>query len=139
MRLSRSLVLLVLPPLAVTLLGGCTPPPAPPAPAPAPQAPTEQQAQAVQAEILKVSPNWIVGKVAGVKDGMAAVTDIPYASVKEPKSIQFLDANSAVIANGTVSTASDKDSQYLIVEFMPATTAGGRAPIKGDIAVYIPK
>jgi len=133
------MVLLVLPTVAATLLGGCTPPPPPPAPAPAPMAPTQEQAMAVQAEILKVSPNWIVGKVAGVKNGMAAVTDIPYASVKEPKSIQFLDANSLVIANGTVSTASDKDSQYLIVEFTPATTVGGRAPIKGDLAVYIPK
>jgi hypothetical protein len=101
-------------------------------------APTQEQAMAVQAEILKVSPDWIVGKVAGVKNGMAAVTDISYASVKEPKSILFLDGNSAVVAMGTVSTASDKDSQYLIVEYTPATTAGGRAPIRGDIAVYIP-
>jgi hypothetical protein len=132
------MVLLVLPCVATTLLGGCTPPPPPPAPAPVPQAPTEQQAVAVQAEILKVSPNWVVGKVAGVSGSMAAVTDIPFATVKEPKSILFLDGNSAVVAMGTVSTASDKDSQYLIVEYTPATTVGGRAPIRGDIAVYIP-
>jgi hypothetical protein len=67
---------------------------------------------------------------------MAAVSGISYAPAIKGQSIQFLDANSAVIANGTVSATTDPDSSYLIVDFTP--TAGGRAPITNDLAVYVP-
>jgi len=130
------MILLVLPLLAATLLVGCTPPPPPPPPAPGPVAPTAEQAGQVQADIMKILPGSVVGKVSAVRGTMAAVSGISYTPAIKGQSIQFLDANSAVIANGTVSPTTDPDGSYLIVDFTP--TAGGRAPITNDLAVYVP-
>jgi hypothetical protein len=130
------MVLLVSPVLAAIVLGGCTPPPKPPAPAPAPQPASEQQISDIHDNIVKILPGALVGNVVMVKDGMAAVGGISTAAVHKGDSIQFLDASSVGVANGTISITPDPSSSFLIVDFTP--TANGRAPMKGDVAVYLP-
>jgi hypothetical protein len=96
---------------------------------------TPEQAGQVHDELVKILPGAVMGSVAAVKDGMAAVSGISAAAVKKGDSIQFLDASSMGIANGSIVSA-DPNSAYLVVEYTP--TAGGRAPMRGDMAVYIP-
>jgi hypothetical protein len=132
------MILLVSPVLAGILLGGCTPTAPAPAPAPAPQPATPQQAAQVQADIVRVIPGAQVGHVSGISGTQAAVAGISLDAVKIGESIQFTDGNSVGIANGTVfyKDATSPDFPFLIVDFEPLPN--GRAPIKGDLAIYSP-
>jgi len=136
---SRSLVLMLLPTVGAVFLTGCTPPPPPPPP-PAIVPATPEQAMDVQAAITKEYPTGRVGHVSGVDTGAgnAAISGIPIADVHKGASIQFVDSGNAVIANGTVidSNASNPEYPLIIVHYEP--TAGGRGPVYGDLAVYIP-
>jgi hypothetical protein len=136
---SRSLVLL--PTVGALFLTGCyTPPPPPPAP-PAIVPATPEQAMDIQAAIMKEFPNAHVGHVSAVdaSSHMAAIVGIPISDVHEKDSIQFLDSKNFGIANGTVINADSSNPEFptLVVEFEP--TAAGRAPVAGDLAIYIPK
>ena len=106
--------------------------------------PSEAQTSVITSDFQKIDPNTKIGRVAAVDSSasMAAVAGIPLDAVKmngSLQSIQFVNGQSTTIANGTIDSidkTTDPANPYLIVKFEPA--AGGRAPIKGDLAVFIP-
>ena len=140
---SRSLVLLptlLLPTLGALYLTGCYTPPVPPQAPPAIVPATAEQTMDIQAIILKKYPNAHVGHVTAV-DGsshLAAIVGIPIGEVHKNDSIQFVDSKDG-FANGTVINADASNPSYptLVVEY--EATASGRAPINGDLAIYIPR
>jgi hypothetical protein len=122
-----------------SLMVGCTPPPPKVTVAPAPTPATPEQAQLVQADVAKAIPGSVVGHVSGISGSLAAVSfPAPIPSVKKGESIQFMDSRSMGIANGLVLSvdATNPDYPMVIVDFEP--TATGRAPIAGDLAIYVP-
>jgi hypothetical protein len=141
MRLSRSSVLMLLPSLGAVFLTGCaSPPPPPPAP-PAIVPATADQAADLQAQIAKAFPNARVGHVSAVdlSTGTLAVGGIAVGDVRKGDSIQFRDSRINPIANGEVIDQNSDNPSYpfLIVQYEP--TNPGRVPVKGDLAVYLPR
>jgi hypothetical protein len=139
MRLSRSLVTLLLPCFAATLLIGCNPPAPKVEPLP-PQPAAPQTAEEIRAQIQKAVPGSLVGTVESISDSQAAVyLGAATPEIKMGESIQFEDANLRGFANGTVVSVDRTSPEYpiVIVDFEPLP--GGRTPIRGDIAVYMPR
>jgi hypothetical protein len=139
----RTLVLLMVPALGAALMTGCATEPVktPPPPAPVIVPASSDQAMNITLDVTKLDPSAKVGSVKAVNSsaGMVAVGGIPLDAVKKGDSIQFVDGRSNCVANGTIITidkSTDPAVPYLIVDYTPAS--GGRAPIKGDLAVFIP-
>jgi hypothetical protein len=138
---SRSSVLMLLPLLGTVLLTGCassgpkTPPPPPIVAA------TPDQEADLKAQITKTIPGAAVGHVSAAdsSSSTAAILGIPLGTVHKGDSIQFEDSKLGQIANGTVIDENNDSPEYsfLIVRYEP--TSNGRAPIKGDLAVHIPR
>ncbi len=95
----------------------------------------------MQAQIARTFPDARVGHVAAVKTSLStlAVSGIPVGEVHKGDSIQFVDSKIASIANGTVIDQNSDNPSYtfLIVQYEP--TNPGRVPIKGDLAIYVPR
>ncbi len=138
---SRSLVSMLLPLLGAVLLTGCAsaPPPVPAAP-PIVPATADQEAD-LQAQLAKAYPGARVGHVSAVNGSAntAAVRGIPLGEVHRGDSIQFLDSRQTPISNGTVIDQNIDDPEYQFLIVQTEALSGGRTPVKGDLAVYLPR
>ena len=118
---------------------GCNPPPPKVVPPPAPQPASEEQVKTVQADLQKMFPGATVGHVSGISGTLAAVfLGSPPPAIHPGESIQFADANGVGIANGQVISVDTTSPEYpmVVADFEPLPD--GRAPIVGDMAIYIP-
>ncbi len=145
MRLSRSVR--VRPPLVLPLvLGGllplavgCQPEPMPtPTPPPVERHVTASQAADLQQQLMTRNPGARVGRVVKVDEPYAdaAVDGLSPSEVKPGATVSFMDADTNVVANGTVLSTELASNPVVVVEYKPAP--GGRVPRPGDAAVYLP-
>jgi hypothetical protein len=139
----RSLVLLMSAALGAAMLSGCaeepkkTPPPMAPVIIPA----SSEQQQAAAEDFTHLDPSAKVGHVAGSRpsDMMAAVAGISGDDVKVGDTIVFADGRQKGIANGTIRSidkTTDPTLPLLIVDYDFSTVPGGRAPVRGDLAIF---
>ena len=133
MSLSRSVVKWWPVVLTVAVLG-CEPTPPPPAPAP-PAPVSSRDVATVQSEFARRDPNSRVGTVSAVRsqDSLAAVSGINLMSIRPGDAISFVDSSQTAVAHGLISNVDTTDN-LLVVKYTPAS--GGRAPNKGDIAIW---
>ena len=142
MRGFRSLVLLITPVLA--MVNGCateveskpasTTPPVTYSPPPS----RGEASTDMLIDLTKLNPGARIGRVAGVRDDMVAVSGIPVEEIPKLASVQFTDSHGMPLASGTVKHSTDMGTPYLIVsEVVPASQ--GRMPAPGDVAIYIPR
>ncbi len=141
MRGLRWMVLLTVAALGGSFIGGCAPEPVKPAPQPVMIVPASpEQADQFRADVAKMDPNARVGKVERVSEAnsMAAISGLSPDEVKKGETVEFVDSRLNPIAGGTVtnSRTTGPTDPYLIVEY--TVTAGGRAPVSGDLVVYLP-
>lgn len=92
-------------------------------------------------QFAKSDPNVRVGHVGYVDTGdmSASVVMEMLDGIKNGDTVSFTDAKQNPVAAGTVRGITDPNPyRFLIVDYKPAPD-GGRAPMKGDLAVWIPK
>lgn len=119
--------LCILPVLFAALVVGCA---AKPEPAPVPLPPTADEAAALKAAILEVSPGAKVGTITTVitETPMAMVSGVDVAGVRNGDIFSVVDGTNNVVANASVEQVVDGK---IAVRYTPVV----RQPMVGDLAV----
>jgi len=121
-------------------LTACQPAPPPPPPQttivapPPPAVMGDADYDRMKQMYTTANPNALVGRVEAVlpDEQRAAIGGLPTDQFRVGDVLSIIDADQKTVADATVVAV---DSTLVYVEFMSPTLGGGRAPIKGDVAI----